>query len=92
MVHNLFSETKPEFELFPNPAKDQLNIRLLNEESATLALEIKDVSGKVIKQVNAGFNFAEIYNLDISELSSGIYFIELSGEQSSSVRKFIKQQ
>lgn len=64
------------FELFPNPTKDQLNIKINSNEFQNVDFRIYDALGRKIieKSVRSNNN-----NLPISlkELNSGIYFIHL---------------
>jgi hypothetical protein len=65
-----------------------LNIRL-NEPSGKGLFVIYDSQGKAIKSVAMNDNQSSI---DISELSSGIYFITFSNEKGEiSAGKFLKQ-
>ncbi|MFM6994554.1 MAG: T9SS type A sorting domain-containing protein [Sediminibacterium sp.] len=66
---------KPVFEISPNPASNVLDISLV-ENAANLEGKLRDNQGKVLKLLllNSGQN-----NLDINELESGIYFIEVNG-------------
>jgi trimeric autotransporter adhesin len=68
--------------IYPNPAADYLTIEGFNEH--TIA-QVYDISGKLIlnKQLNTN-------QIDISSLAKGLYFIKLSTEEGSVVRKFVK--
>lgn len=77
------------FELFPNPAKDKLTIKLMNA-TADNTYEITDITGKVV----AGKTSNSIQNtFDISHLNSGCYFIKVTNvaDNTTSVTKFIKE-
>ncbi len=69
--------------LFPNPANNTLYFDGL---SNTATAEIYDISGKLLlrKQLNEN-------QLDIRNLAKGLYFIKLSTEEGSVVRKFVKE-
>ena len=69
--------------VYPNPANS--NLTIANIESTDLNIEIMDITGKVIKQ--QALNGASKITLDISNLSSGIYFIKIGSE----FKKFIKK-
>lgn len=71
-------ETNPErvavFSVFPNPAKNQFTIRLKEAVKAGSSVSIMNLNGQVVKK--------ELINqmstqLNVSELSSGIYFVTL---------------
>jgi hypothetical protein len=65
-----------EASIFPNPAKDYINLQFHAQQSQVLKLNISDVTGRIVKSIEyhslAGENTV---NIDLSELQSGIYFI-----------------
>lgn len=77
------------FELFPNPAKDKLTVKLINA-NADNTYEITDITGKVVisKTGNGIQN-----TFDISHLNAGCYFIKVTNvaDNKTSVTKFIKE-
>ena len=70
---------------YPNPTENRINFtsHLADGESATI--EIFDFNGKKVLQKNI-ITENGIVNLDVSELSSGVYICKLNGE----TNKFIK--
>ncbi|HLV14519.1 MAG TPA: peptidoglycan DD-metalloendopeptidase family protein [Xanthomarina sp.] len=73
--------------IYPNPTTDNVSIRTTtNLESASLY----DLSGKLIKFIR--FNEASSYNVDLFNISKGMYFLKITsadGEQESF--KLVKQ-
>jgi len=69
--------------IYPNPASEFLTIQGLSENTA---YTIKDISGKLIR---SGI-ISENENVDISDLKSGIYFIDFKCTDSNIVQEFIK--
>lgn len=76
------------FSISPNPAQNQLNIRL-KELSSNLNLEIYDIQGKLLdKHIVSELET----QLDVSKLSSGIYFIKLTEDSGASrTLRFVKE-
>lgn len=74
----------PSVKLFPNPTQDQLYIQ---SDIAVKRIELIDVYGKVFHiEYNTG------KGIDISALSSGIYFARIQvGKDSLVLKKFVKQ-
>jgi hypothetical protein len=71
--------------IYPNPATDILNITAMNGLSGNLT--INDISGRVVyKQMIIN---ADLINIDISNLSKGLYFINIDDKESHSSGKFI---
>ena len=64
--------TSVQFKLFPNPAKDQINLQL--SELPQEAILIYDMSGRIVKQINPT---AKNMNFSIAELDAGIYFVTI---------------
>lgn len=67
-----------EFNLYPNPAQDVLNLHLNLSESKTITIEILDLGGRVLKVENLGNlsgQTTEIMN--ISGFTSGIYLLRV---------------
>jgi len=73
------------FEIFPNPATNQVTIRT-KEESRLVTLKIIDMTGRVIieKRVSNMQGTSETRSL-----KSGIYFVELLTENSITSQKLI---
>jgi hypothetical protein len=80
--------------VFPNPSSSSITIELektLNESE--LQINIYDISGRLLKSEQsllAGNNLQ--YTVDISTFSTGVYMIEIIGDEKSLARcKFVKQ-
>ncbi len=69
--------------LYPNPATTTLNI---NGLLSNATFEISDLSGKLILSMLLNSN-----QVDISSLAKGFYFIKITTEEGSVVRKFVKE-
>lgn len=72
--------------LYPNPANDVLNYSFSKDVSLK-SVVVTDVSGKRIFSNNSDLSVNQI---DVSDLSSGIYFVTFSSEQGSFTKKFVK--
>ena len=76
------------FTISPNPAQDQLYIRL-DELSSSTTLEVYDIHGRLLEILK--MNEIEI-QLDVSDYASGMYFIQIKGESSNTqIARFLKQ-
>ena len=74
------------FQLFPNPAKDELNI--LFSQQGNYEVKIVDVMGKEILSATSSLQHP---TFNIQHLSSGIYFVEVRSENYFAVKKFVHQ-
>lgn len=72
-------EPGPEsLQIYPNPASDQISIKLPgNEETGDILVDIYDSSGRLAQQKTIQHG----RQLDVSELSGGIYFLKLRCSQ-----------
>ncbi len=69
--------------VYPNPAKNQLNILGLVDNSN---ISICDLSGKVMKEISANNRGS----IDITDLENGVYFVRIKSAKATEVLKFIK--
>jgi len=85
---NSISEQIMKFSIFPNPANNEL--RITNYELRDGIIEIYDVYGRRLL-TSLLITSSSNHLINISSLSSGIYFVKLSDEQGSYIQRFIKQ-
>lgn len=77
-----------EFQLYPNPASDELNI-FFNKNSFFTSLNIYSSIGKIIssEKISGDSNFT----IDVHSLPAGLYLIEMKNDTGLSVqKKFLK--
>ncbi|MDW3647953.1 MAG: T9SS type A sorting domain-containing protein [Bacteroidia bacterium] len=72
---DLFANTA--FKLYPNPAKQDLNIAFNLPLSGDLSFELMDMMGRVVKKVNMGLRVQGDHTerLQLSEIQSGAYLL-----------------
>jgi hypothetical protein len=69
--------------VYPNPAKDQIAISGI--ENVTCNIEMLDIKGQVVLNIKN----SESNTIDVSMLEQGVYFVKISGEEISVVRKLV---
>lgn len=74
------------FAFSPNPANDYLSVTLATDVKANFT--ITNTAGQVVIDQ---FSSLAQNRLDISNLSAGIYFLQVQSDHKRSVKKFIKQ-
>jgi subtilisin-like proprotein convertase family protein len=74
------------FQLFPNPAKDYFEFSLKNQ-SNEVKLAVYDINGRAL--ISNSFNGQANKLVDTSNLSAGIYFVEITSENQKAVKKLI---
>lgn len=73
------------FVLYPNPTNSNINVSLLNSSEAINSIEIHDLLGKKIKEVlNSTSNDV---NIDVSELSKGVYLVQITTQSDLKITK-----
>jgi hypothetical protein len=83
---NAVDSSTNNFSIAPNPANDYLTVSSKNNGISNL--EMTDVNGRIVKTVKVG-NLNET-NVNISDLSSGVYMMKITTENGNATRKIIK--
>jgi hypothetical protein len=73
-------------DIYPNPATNDLHVRTIDLTNHKIAYSIIDVYGREVENKT----LMTPATIDISDLSKGIYFIRMTGDQINSTFKFIK--
>ncbi len=75
--------------LYPNPASNVVN--LVNKTNIALEkMMIYDVNGKLVNQINLSTMQGE-KAVDISSLATGVYVVQIIGDNASTVKRLIKE-
>ena len=90
---NLYDETlgfadnvKSTLQIYPNPASDEFTLTL--DSSNDVSIKIFDSLGKLV-HYTAKANLNNAYKIDISSLTSGIYFVRINGYLGEITKKLI---
>jgi aryl-phospho-beta-D-glucosidase BglC (GH1 family) len=76
------------FKLYPSPAKD--NLFFSSEDfSGTTKIEIRDITGRLIKSMFTEIMAADITSLDISGMKPGMYLLSASNNEKKITGKFL---
>lgn len=78
-----------EFSLFPNPASGTVNLKYDFGFNANANVMIRDITGKVVykQELGKNINGEQEYKLDISNLTTGLYIVELHANDKKIVSK-----
>ena len=89
----VFDKSIQNFTLYPNPVQNEVGLSFILSESKKLGLSIRDVNGKqVLNQTSNLFSKGEHkLEIELSNLTSGIYFVHIFSEEGIQVLKFVKQ-
>ena len=78
--------------VFPNPATDQLNINCYLSSSATVTIDVMDISGRVLNAVTFVAPSGQLQKkIDIDQLASGTYLIRIATQNATARKVFVKE-
>ncbi len=77
-----------DFTVFPNPARDILNIVL--DKSGNALIRISDGSGKIVYSTRLMIVAKQAFAIDIQKLLPGNYFVTVNIDEVATKQKFIK--
>jgi hypothetical protein len=82
-----------ELSIYPNPVTSQFTIEFTLAETKTASIEIKNILGETVKIISTGalIKGSNRIEMDVSELSGGVYFVQLQSGNSSLTKKIIRQ-
>ncbi len=79
------------YNVYPNPASNNVNISLINEKKEPVSVVVMNNLGQVVKSINLG-NATEVkYLMSTLNLPSGIYYVKTSVGERSITKKLIIQ-
>lgn len=79
--------------LFPNPTQQQHALELNGYSNKHTVITLYDINGRLIRKIHDGkiVNNHEVFYLDVSDLSTGLYFYNIIFETEQGSIRFIKQ-
>jgi len=80
------TKTQTKIQVYPNPVKDILKIKALDNEKIN-SVGLYTSTGIFIKQIDLNSNS----EINVSQLTEGVYILKIQSENSSSSTKFIKE-
>ena len=87
------TETKANFQLFPNPTKSVINVLFDVNEFQNLNYSITDITGKELKTGQLNTIGSEVYSVNVEDLPSGMYFFTGKFEKAELItQKFVISQ
>lgn len=88
---NETNKNQSEFVLYPNPANQEINVRF-NSQDKTVKMNIVDAKGSVIlfQELSSG-NSNYDKKLNIQNLPSGVYYVQIKGSKTALSKSFIKK-
>jgi hypothetical protein len=78
------------FSIYPNPANNNLNVKLSNSKSENVSLKIFNNIGQLVKTIDLGNTTDIDQQIDLSDLRSGIYMVKTTIGNASASKKLVK--
>lgn len=73
-----------EYDVYPNPFLDQVNINLNTEKASALTVELINLKGEVLeKYMFNKASFSQTISLNLAHLKSGLYILSVQSEDSA---------
>lgn len=79
------SNTQSEFELYPNPTESIINVK---SNSIIKSYELYDLLGNIYLKKD---NYSNLATIDLSDLSTGVYFVKVVDNDRESIHRVIKK-
>jgi hypothetical protein len=81
---------KPVINVYPNPAKGQITVELLNLTTKPFSMKLVSVDGKTVLQEEINSQSGQFRKtISISMIAAGVYFLKVESENSLTVLKLI---
>lgn len=85
-VKSINFKTAYDVNIWPNPAKDFININLAKSDNELLNIQLTDIAGKVVKSLSSAQAAIKISTVGIAK---GLYFISIKNNSNSFTQKII---
>ena len=82
-------ELASQISIFPNPTTGELTVTNLSLFDSNVTITVTNAVGQLITRQQVGGN-ADVYALDISSATSGIYFVSIQDDQNKVYKKITK--
>ncbi|HSO87054.1 MAG TPA: glycoside hydrolase family 44 protein [Draconibacterium sp.] len=77
-----------EIKIYPNPAKDVVQIDLFHQLESPVDVAVYDLAGRKIKNYNIAASGQETLTFDVHDIISGVYILTVSNKQFNITKRF----
>lgn len=77
--------------IFPNPATNTINITFNNAKDRLMSVDVLNIMGQHMLSTNTANEQKDIYSIDLSGMSKGIYFVRCNFASGSITSKIVLQ-
>ncbi len=82
--------TEP-FRVYPTLVESEINIASFNQTAGEINYKIINTQGRVVKENTVADVSNYIYTMDVGDLSSGIYLLQIESDAEKIIKKFVKK-
>ena len=82
-------ENETNLNIFPNPAKDKINVSYVLKENQDVTIIIRDVTGHIIHKAERKNSLNEIVEFELYKYEQGIYFCTVVTNNKAITKKFV---
>lgn len=77
--------------IYPNPAKNEVNVSFRLKESANVTIRVRDLAGRIVAESNEGMLFEGGHKstIELNSLNAGMYFVELNANGAVASQKLV---
>jgi hypothetical protein len=83
-----FKNDNSKIKIFPNPAKDIINVSLSRAIGGQTEITVYDITGRKILNSFVDFNAYSPFSFDISTLETGVYFFSIKNKHETVTKRF----
>jgi len=87
-------ESTLDVSVFPNPANDLVNVRILadNASNETMTVSVIDATGRTVYSSQESFNgTAALYQMNVSNIEAGVYFVRIESQSGLITKSLVKK-
>lgn len=77
-----------DIKIYPNPANDVVQIDLFQQLESPVDVAVYDLTGRKIKNLNIPASGQETLTIDVHDIISGVYILNVSNRQFNSTKRF----
>ena len=77
--------------IYPNPVINKLFIEMQSDIRDVVVIKIFDATGKTIRQESRVIEGNSAFTLNLENIASGVYSLQVTGKNTAAVKRFIKQ-
>lgn len=81
---------EPKIFVYPNPSQEKIFIAIPNASARDISIKLFNLNGQIIQKIEGKNVQSNTYEMNISELSAGIYLVSVTDGERNFTRKIVK--